>query len=181
MPSNSLRKGCSVLNTNKISLLLLVSLLLILGGCSNNPENNQQNFDVIASEKTLPANMHELAFEREETPRYEYLVRMAESQAEFEDFWSLYGFEKQAPELEFKEKSVFFIGVYESGSCPSEIEKVELNADNTTITIAHPDGNCTADATPRTFVIQIDKEESKNIESLIIVEGGTETTVPLEN
>lgn len=125
--------------------------------------------------------MQELAFEREETLRSQYLVRMPDNQADFENFWSLYGFKKQAPELDFKEKSVFFIGVYESGSCPSEIEKVELNADNTTITIAHPDGNCTADATPRTFVIQIDKEESKNKKNLTIVEGGTETTVPLEN
>lgn len=169
------------MSANKLSLLLLASLLLILGSCSNDPKNNQQNFDIVASEKNLPANMHELAFQREETPRYHYLVRMADNQSDFEDSWSLYGFEKQAPELEFKEKSVFFIGVYESGSCPSEIEKVELNADNTTITIAHPDGNCTADATPRTFVIQIDKDKSNNIESVILVEGGTETTVPLEN
>lgn len=180
MPSNSLGRGCSILNTNKLSLLLLLTLLLILGGCSNDP-GNQLNFDLVASEKTLPANMYELAFQREETPHYQYLVRMADNQSDFEDFWSLYGFEKQAPELDFNEKNVFFIGLHESGSCPSEIEKVKPNADNTTITIAHPDGPCTADATPRTFVIQIDKEESKNIESLIIVEGGTETTVPLEN
>lgn len=181
LPSNSLGKGCSSLNTNKLSLLLLVSLLLILGGCSNDSKNNQQNFDLVASEKTLPANMRELAFEREETPRYHYLVRMAENQSGFEDFWSLYGFKKQAPEIDFKDKSVLFIGVYESGSCPSEIENVESYADNTTITIAHPNGNCTADATPRTFVIQIDKSEAKNITSFIIIEGGTETTVPLEN
>ncbi|MBT2661687.1 hypothetical protein [Bacillus sp. ISL-45] len=161
--------------------MTLISSLLLLYGCSNDPENNQQNFDIVASEKNLPANMHELAFQREETPRYQYLVRMSDNQADFENFWSLYGFKKQAPEIDFKTKSVFFIGVYESGSCPSEIENVESNADNTTITIAHPDGNCTADATPRTFVIQIDKEEAKNLESVIIVEGGTETSVPLKN
>ncbi len=158
-----------------------MSLLLILGGCSNDSKNNQQNFDLVASEKTLPANMREMAFEREETPRYHYLVRMAENQSGFEDFWSLYDFKNPAPELDFNEKNVFFIGAYESGSCPSNIEKVEPNSDNISITIAHPDGNCTADATPRTFVIQIDKAEAKNITSFIIIEGGTETTVPLEN
>lgn len=170
------------MKTTKLPLLFtLFSSLLLLNGCSNNPEKIQQNFDLVASEKNLPTNMHELAFEREETPHYQYLVRLADNLSGFEDFWNLYEFENQAPELDFEEKNVFFIGVYESGSCPSNIEKVEPNSDNVTITIAHPDGNCTTDATPRTFVIQIDKEETINIESVIIAESGTETTVPLEN
>ncbi|MBT2644661.1 hypothetical protein J7I80_20805 [Bacillus sp. ISL-41] len=161
-------------------LFALFSSLLWLYGCSNDPINNQQYYDMVANEKSLPENMHELAFKREETPHYQYLVRMADNQSDFEDFWMLYELIRQAPETHFKEKNVFFIGLHESGSCPSEIEKVEPDSEIMKITIATPDGNCTDDATPRTFVIQIDKAESKNLESVIIVEGGTETTVPLE-
>ena len=90
-------------------LFALFSSLIILYGCSNNLENNEQKFDIVASEKNLPANMEELAFKREDTPRYQYLVRMAKNQADFEEFWELYEFENQAPELEFNEKNIFLV------------------------------------------------------------------------
>ena len=163
----------------KLPFLFALFLSLLLYGCSNDQKNNQQNFDLIASEKNLPANMHELAFKRTETPHYQYLVRMADNTSDFEDAWNLYEFKIQAPELDFKDKGVLFIGVYESGSCPSKVKKVQSDSEIMKITIATPDGNCTADANPRTFVIQIDKKEATNLESVIIVEGDTETSVPL--
>ena len=170
------------MKTTKLAVLLvLFSSLLLLSSCSGALNNDHQNFDLIASEKTLPANMHELAFEREETPHSRFLVRRADNQADFENFWNLYEFENQAPKLEFDEGSVFFIGLDESGSCPSKIGKAETNSDSVTLTIAIPDGNCTDDATARTFVIQIDKVKSKDLDSVIIVQSGIETRVPLEN
>ncbi|MFM1652624.1 hypothetical protein ACI7RC_11060 [Brevibacillus sp. B_LB10_24] len=170
-----------------ISLVLLLSLLLLFG-CSNvtkdnQAEDNQMKFDLIASEKTLPSHFHEIAFKSKETPFFQYLVRKVNDQSEFEDTWNFYAFENQTPSIDLNEKDVFFIGVYESGSCPSKIKHMKLSSDNKTMTVSltEPDGACTSDATPRTFVIQIDKEISKEIESVVIVQNGVETSIPFEN
>jgi hypothetical protein len=158
------------------SLTLFLSLLLVFG-CNSNAKNNQINFDIIASEKTLPIHFNEIAFEEQ------YLVRKLVNQSEFEDTWNLYAFESKTPNVDLKEKDVFFIGVHESGSCPYKIRNIKRNSDNKTITVplSEPNGACTSDATPRTFVIQIDKEKSKDIESVVIVQNGVETSVPLKN
>ncbi|WP_174732187.1 hypothetical protein [Mesobacillus harenae] len=158
-----------------LALAMFLSLLLV--GCSNDIDDN-----VVASEKTLPSNFHEIAFERETTPLFQFLVRKTVNQSEFEQTWNLYGFESEIPNVDFNEKGAFFIGVNESGSCPYMIKNVELSSDNNTITVplSEPKGDCTSDATPRTFVVQIDKGISKDIENVVIVQGGVETTVPLE-
>ena len=73
-------------------------MLLLLFGCSNDTNDSV----AIASEKTLPSNFHEIAFERETTPLFQFLVRKAVNQSEFEQTWSLYGFEdKKGFDAEF--------------------------------------------------------------------------------
>jgi len=171
--------------TNLLLLLALFSSLLWLSGCSDEAKNKLENYNLIASEKNLPENFYEIAFQRKDTahsPKYEYLVRKADNESDFEDLWKLYNFKKHAPELDFNDKSVFFIGVIESGSCPFKIEKVEPNSDNTNITIGliGSEGLCTDDISPRTFVIQMDKEKSKDVETVTIVENEAETSVPLD-
>lgn len=167
-------------------LLALFSSLLWLSGCSDEAKNKLQNYDLIASDKNLPENFHEIAFQRQDTtfsPKYEYLVRKANNESDFEDLWNFYNFKNHAPELDFNDNSVFFIGVIESGSCPLKIEKVEPNSDHNNITIglSGSEGLCTDDISPRTFVIQMDKEKSTDIETVTIVEYEAETSVPLEN
>ncbi|SET90017.1 hypothetical protein SAMN05421676_11086 [Salinibacillus kushneri] len=96
-----------------LALALLLSLLLF--GCSNdtndtkqsNTENEQIYEGLVASEKTLPTNFHEIAFERETTPLFQYLVRKEVNQSEFEQTWNLYGFENKIPNVNFTEKDVF--------------------------------------------------------------------------
>lgn len=140
------------------------------------------DFEIIASEKTLPTNFYEIAFKRETTPYFQYLIKKSDHQSEFEQIWKLYGFEKNIPNVDFNEKDVFFIGVNESESCPYKVEDIELTSENKSITIAlsEPEGPCTSDATPRTFAIQIDKEISIDIENFVIVQSNVETIVPLE-
>lgn len=172
-----------------LAIALFFSLLLL--GCSNdtndnhqcNIENKQIDVDVVASEKTLPTNFYEIAFTRETSPLFQFLVRKAVDQSEFEQTWSLYEFENKIPNVDFNKKDVFFIGVYESGTCHYKKKNVELRADNNTMTVSfsEPGGVCTSDATPRTFVFQIDKEISKNIENVVIVQSEVETNVPFEN
>ena len=163
------------------ALLVSTLFLLLLFGCSNEAMNKQVEFHMIASEKTLPANFDEIAFNRKTTPLFQYLVSKVIDPVDFEEKWNSYGFDNKIANVDFKEKGIFFIGVQESGSCPYKIRNIELSSDNKTLTVplSEPDGACTADATPRTFVIQIDKEIAKNIEALVIVQDGVETSIAL--
>lgn len=165
------------------SFKLVLLLVLLLSGCSNDSVDHLINFNLIASEKTLPANFHEIAYERETTPLFQFLVRKIVSQSEFEKTWSLYGLEKKMPNIDFHEKDVFFIGVLESGSCPYEIKNVEINSEDNKLTVAlsEPEGACTSDATPRTFVIQVEKGITNNMDNIVIVQSSVETKVPLKN
>ncbi|HSJ38146.1 MAG TPA: hypothetical protein VK945_08010 [Planococcus sp. (in: firmicutes)] len=165
---------------SKIIFSLILFLSFLLTGCSSGTNNAES---VIASEKTLPSDFYEIAFQRETVPLFQYMIRRAVDQSQYEQTWDLYGFEGEMPSVDFDGKDVFFIGVQESGSCPYELKSIEWSADNSTMTfpLSEPGGDCTSDATPRTFVIQIDKEISKVIENVVIVESGIETNVPFEN
>lgn len=156
--------------------------LLFLFGCSNTAEDYPINFALIASEKSLPTDFNEVAFKRDTTPSFQYLVKKVVNQSEFEEIWNIYRFEKKIPNVDFHEKDVIFIGVQESGSCPYKIEHIELNPDKNAIGVplSQPDGACTDDATPRTFVIEVNKEVSKDLKSIVIVQSGAETTIPID-
>lgn len=138
---------------------------------------------MLTSEKTLPINFDDIAFKRDTTPLQQFLVRKSVNQSEFDEYWKLYGFEQQAiSNVDFNEHIVFFIGILESGSCPSEIKDVEFNTDNHTMTIplSQLEGDCTTDATPKTFVIQLEKELSEKIKNLNIIQSNNKTNVPFE-
>ena len=169
-----------------LALLVFISLLF---GCNENVVKTQftitkvqVDFTMLASEKALPENFHEIAFEVEDTTPI--LVKKAVDQTELEENWHLYELEQDMPDVDFNENVVFFIGVYESGSCPLEIQSVELNADHTTMTIplsfpkelSGKDVACTADASPKTFVIQLEKKLTEKLNGLVI----NDTTVPFD-
>lgn len=162
-------------------LAIFLSLLSVLG-CSNGEGRNQINFDLIISEKFLPTDFDEIAFKRDTTPYFQYLVKKVVNQSEFEKTWNIYGFRDKMPNVDFSDKIVIFIGVQESGSCPYKIKSMELNSDKNAITVplSQPNGACNADATPRTFVIQINKDVSKDLKNLEIVQNGAETTIPID-
>lgn len=170
-----------------IALLVFISLLF---GCNvdvvktqftDTTTKVQVDFTMLASEKKLPENFHEIAFNEDTSP---LLVKKAVDQSELEETWRLYELEQNMPDVDFNENVVFFIGVYESGSCPLEIKSVELNGDHTTMTIplsvpnelSGPDVACTADASPKTFVIQLEKKLTEKLNGLVI----NDTTVPFD-
>ena len=81
--------------------------------------DNNTNFGLVVSEKTLPADFYEAAFERDTAPYFQYLIKKVVNQSEFEATWTMFGFESKTPNVDFNEKDVIFIGVQESGSCPN--------------------------------------------------------------
>jgi hypothetical protein len=169
-------------------LLLTSIFLLFLFGCSNPKENElgdkkgNVDFELVASEKSLPANFYEVATKREKAPHFSYLVKRAENQDEFERIWSFYQLSKTMTKVNLDENDLLFIGVEESGSCPSKLGAVNLNSHKQELTIylSGQEGNCTADARPRTFVIQMDKEKLSDLKSMVIIESGVETRVQIE-
>lgn len=164
-----------------IAFSVFLTLLFLLG-CSNHLVDDQINFGLIASEKSLPTDFDEVAFKRETTPYFQYLVKKVVNQSELEDTWYLYGFENKIPKVDFSKQDVFFIGVLESGSCPYKIKSIELNLDNNAIKVplSQSDSACTSDATPRTFVIEVNKEVSRDLKNVIIVQSGAETTILID-
>ena len=94
---------------HKSLLALALYMSLLLSGCSNEPDTESNHKDVIASEKTLPADFNEIAFVRETGPMFEYMVNKSVNSSEFEETWDLYGFESKRPSVNFDEKDVFFI------------------------------------------------------------------------
>jgi hypothetical protein len=131
--------------------LAVFSSLLFVFGCSNGAGGNQINFDLIVSEKFLPTDFDEIAFKRETTPYFQYLVKKVVNQSEFEKMWNIYGIGNKMPYVDFNEKGVIFIGVQEPGSFPYKIKSIGQNLDNKTITVplSQSNGACTSDATPR--------------------------------
>lgn len=170
-------------------IAFLVGTLLL--GCGskekatvNLADNNSKatEFELIANAKNLPLNFDDIAFKRKETPLFSYLVKKVENQSEYEDVWELYGFENEKPSADFGNEDVVFVGLQESGSCPYEIKDIESNSESKTLLISllSPDGNCTADASPRTFVIKMDKKTSEKLENVSIIASGLETTIPFD-
>ncbi|RAZ81274.1 hypothetical protein [Planococcus halotolerans] len=163
----------------KSFLISLLLMSLVLGSCNSGANTTES---VIASEKTLPSNTDEIAFQRETTPRFDFMARRAVDQSQFEQTWDTYGFKGEKPDVDFEGKDVLFIGVHESGTCALEVGNIEwFNDIVMQVPLIEPDRPCTTDATPRTFVIEIDKEKSSELENLVIVQSGIATTVPFEN
>lgn len=163
---------------SKMIFALVIFLSFLLTGCGTGSNNAES---VIASEKTLPSDFYEIAFQRETVPHFQYMVRRAVEGSEFEQNWDLYGFEGEMPTVDFDRRDVFFIGFEESGTCPEELGDIEWSPDNTMrLPFIESDQPCTADATPRTLVIELDKEQSGEMENLVIVQSGIATNVPFE-
>ena len=159
-------------------IVLMFVLLLVLVSCSQ----NEDIFKIIASEKNLPAHFNEVAFKREESPFYLYEVKKADNQTKYENAWSHYRFEKGKPDVDFKDKSVVFIGLTESGSCALEVDEVTKGSEDNVMTIQlhTPPGICTSDTSPRTFVIEIDHEIARKLDTVLIVENESQSAVPIE-
>lgn len=152
---------------------VLIMFIFLLFGCSNDGVENVK-FNVLASEKTLPTNFHEISY-------HKYLVKKASNQSEFEENWDLFDLEQAFPDVNFNENDVFFIGLYESGSCESEIKNLQFVSEENKLIlpISGPGGACTVDASPKTFVIELKQDLSYYVNELIIVENG-ETSVPFD-
>ncbi|MFC5733979.1 hypothetical protein [Cytobacillus gottheilii] len=166
------------------SLLFLALCGVLLLGCGkenqvDTSEAPQIDYELIASEKTLPANFDEIAYEREESPAFQYLIKAAYNPIDFEQLWNLFDFEKKIPKVDFESKNVMIVGLHES-SCPTHIEEINNEQETLTINVATKENTCDELAAPRAFVIELDKGISESLQEVMIVESEIKTIVPIQ-
>ncbi len=153
-------------------LAALTLLVIILTGCSNNLGK------VIASEKTVPLDIREIGNRSEESPNITSLVYRVTNETQLEYVWSYFSMEKVDTSLEFESNDYYFVSVFESSSCPMKLKRTTVNESKKELVfyLQHDDGNCTADATPKTFVIEVDKTIAKDPEhaSIVYISGNRE-------
>lgn len=187
-----------------ISIVVLLWSALTVAGCASNhnesvlpsdepkPKMTEDNraiegtsvtTKIVASEKVLPEDFNGASFRREIAPHYEYMATKSTDETQYEKAWSYYRFEEKQPEVNHEQNDIYFIGVHESGTCPYETGEVSLRADGQALVVmlVGTGSYCTADARPRTFVIELNKEQSKAIREVVIIESDTETIVPLSD
>ncbi len=169
------------MNTFRLSLFLFLCSMLVACSEPTSEVEDDQLIKLIRSEKSLPSDYHEKAFQRESSPYFEYLFYKVDHQKSFEEAWSLYRLEQPMAEVNFEENDVYFIGLQESGSCPYESDHIKMSIESEALKIhfSQPKGNCTLDATPRTIVIVLNKDSSADIKKVVIGESGAETDVPV--
>lgn len=164
----------------KISFLLVLCLVVIITGCTSNQadEEEVEKANLVASEKTVPANFGDLSYQSNPNGFHAELV---ETEDVYQASWKDFQLEGEIPEIDFKANNVLFIGMFESGSCPYIIDSLDPNLDESQLIINfEPLGEvCTADLTPRNFVIAIDKNVSSELTKVQLVTNQMETEVPI--
>ena len=62
----------------------------------------------------------------------------------------------------------FRLSNFTSTSCPYELDNIKMSMDNQVMNfhLSEPNGTCTSDATPRTFVMVINKETSGDVKNI---------------
>ena len=159
----------------------LLSFFLLFG-CSPEEMDEEMPYDMIGNEKTVPANFDVISTAVQASSELQYAIRKADHQIAFEQAWEMYGFQKEQPDIDFSGNAVFFIGFYESGSCPEEIGTIKWNSGDESMDISMSviEGACTSDASPRAFAIEIGRPAAEEIDSIIVIRGGEETKIPIE-
>ncbi|MGG0644625.1 hypothetical protein ABE021_11865 [Sporosarcina gallistercoris] len=166
----------------RLTLFFIMSVIVVMAGCSsdksNTAEPHSELAQLVASEKTLPSNFESLSNRSEPKGIQAELVK---TQDVYEDSWKEFQLEGTIPEVDFNKNDVLFIGMMESSSCPYIVDSLMANAAESQLTITFEKLNdaCTADLSPRNFVIAIDKKLSTELTSFKIVTGQEDTEVPI--
>ncbi|MEH7386422.1 hypothetical protein V7147_13595 [Bacillus sp. JJ1521] len=134
------------------NLLLGVFLIVLLAGCSSDLGK------VIASEKTAP-------------PTINAEVLRVTNAEQLTDAWDYFSMNKKQPKVNFDEYDYYFVSMRVSSTCPFKLKDVKVNDDKKEINFYFHQkvGSCTADATPRTFVIEVDKNATTGLENATFI------------
>ncbi|MER3457061.1 MAG: hypothetical protein C4303_00735 [candidate division GAL15 bacterium] len=112
----------------------------------------QITFRVVATEKTLPADFFSIA------PK-DVLIRVATDQDKLQELWSYFGLQVQVPSVRWDREVILLLGTGESSTCPFRVGEITFDgaSGRLRIRLDRPTGPgmCTADFSPRTFVLAL--------------------------
>ncbi|MEH7225375.1 hypothetical protein V7112_16325 [Bacillus sp. JJ1566] len=147
------------------NLLLVPLIIAFLTGCSSDLGK------VVASEKTAPSDIHELGSRPNESPNITSLVHRVTDAEQLTKAWDYYSMKKKPPKGDFDTYDYYFVSINESSSCPYKLKDVTVNDNKKEINFyfKHKGGSCNADATPRTVVVEVDKDMANNLETASII------------
>lgn len=144
--------------------LIFTAGLVACGSGEDIVRINELPSNLIETEKNLPEDFYELADQG-------VLVKKVTNQEDFLEQWDYFSL-KNAPTkvIDWDNQVAIFLGVFESGSCPYQFSFVEVSEDKSEMLLQleiDPKLNaCTDDATPRTFVFTVDKNEISEVETV---------------
>ncbi|MDW0109543.1 hypothetical protein [Sporosarcina aquimarina] len=165
----------------KTLILIITCLAILVSGCTSKEEEQQspENANLVASEKTLPNDFESTAAVQD--PKNHVAVRVT-YQKDYEAAWQQFQLEGALPEVNLKENDLLFIGMFESSSCPYEIDtmNVEDGSKELTVNFSPLAEACTADLSPRNFVIAVQKQVASELGSILLVSQGQKTKVPIQ-
>lgn len=149
----------------KSFLGVLTLLMVLLAGCSSDFGK------VIVSEKNEPSDINEIGSRPNESPNIKSLVYRVTNETQLKKAWDYFNMEEKLPKVEFDRYDYYFVSISESGTCPFKLKDTRVNDYKKEINFYFKGkgGNCTADATPKTFVIEVDKTTAKGLESASII------------
>lgn len=162
-------------------VLIMTCLALIVAGCTSKEKEQQstESSNLVASEKTLPNGFENIA--EVQDPKNHFAVLIT-NQEDYEAMWQQFQLDGEIPEVDLKENDLLFIGMFESSSCPYEIDTMDAEPGTKELTINFSPlaDACTADLSPRSFVIAVQKEVSSQLDTLLLVSQGVQTKVPIQ-
>ena len=148
------------------NILLVAFLIAFLTGCSSDLGK------VIASVNAAPSDIHELGIISTPSTPITSLVYRVSNKEELTEAWQHFSIKKDPPKTEFDRYDYYFVNIRESSTCPFKLKNVTVNDTNKEINFYFHNqsiGSCTADATPKTVVVEVDKSYANGLENAAII------------
>jgi|GEM_PF-1581346 len=141
--------------------VVAIAAIVMLAGCSGPTIDNELSARLLKTDKTLP-----------EGTDYRLHAEVASTEEEMARLWARYRYEDELPRVDFDEEDVYFFGLNESGNCPLKYEGLGMEDAGETLILHLSLGSsaCTDDATPRSYVVRLDKTLGERIERVSAVE-----------
>ncbi|MED3550136.1 hypothetical protein [Cytobacillus praedii] len=162
----------------KLLLIVFSGFLVFVSGCESK-EGLDINSSIVASEKSLPVAFDQMST-IDKKSNIKYIVLRVKNNEDYQEMWDTFQFKQDLKEVDLEKSDVIFLGLYESSSCPYSIKEIDT-AEKSKVNIVFSDieGSCTADESPRSFVIAIDKTSSNNIAEVALVQDKQKIVLPI--
>jgi len=166
----------------RLGLLAFAFSLLFVFGCNpkGGTEMESPEKNIIISEKSLPNTFEQMATEKD---KQKFVVVRVKSKEDYQEMWRQFQIKEELVAIDTDDKDILFIGLFESSSCPYNISDILANTEKheLEVNLTSKNGNCTADNSPKNFVLTIDKSISDELSTLVLVKSSERILLPIND